>query len=79
MSVMGRRSVKLHINKIVYVISDVYYVPGLKTNLLSIGQFQQKQVTVIFKMMYVRSFMMIRVCYSSLLCQRIECMLSQHQ
>jgi hypothetical protein len=49
MSVMGRGSVKLHINKIVYVISDVYYVPGLKTNLLSIGQLQQKQVTVIFK------------------------------
>jgi hypothetical protein len=49
MSVMGKGSVKLHINNIVYVISDVYYVPGLKTNLLSIGQLQQKQVTVIFK------------------------------
>jgi hypothetical protein len=49
MSVMGKGSVKLNINNTVYVISDVYYVPGLKTNLLSIGQLQQKQVTVIFK------------------------------
>lgn len=49
MSVMGKGSVKLHTNNIVYVISDVYYVPGLKTNLLSIGQLQQKQVSLIFK------------------------------
>jgi hypothetical protein len=38
MSVMGRGNLKLHIGGIVQVISNVYYLPGLKNNLLSIGQ-----------------------------------------
>ncbi|PNY16189.1 putative CC-NBS-LRR resistance protein [Trifolium pratense] len=49
MTVMGKGSVKLLINNKVHVISNVYFVLGLKTNLLSIGQLQQKQIIVIFK------------------------------
>jgi hypothetical protein len=49
MLVMGRGNVRLIINGKIHVISNVYYIPGLKTNLLSIGQIQQKKVTVIFK------------------------------
>jgi hypothetical protein len=49
MLVMGRGNVRLFINGKIHVISNVYYIPGLKTNLLSIGQIQQKKVTVIFK------------------------------
>ncbi|GAU38535.1 hypothetical protein TSUD_320070 [Trifolium subterraneum] len=49
MAVRGKGNVKLCINGVVHVISNVYFVPGLKTNLLSIGQLQQKQITVVFK------------------------------
>ncbi|GAU38467.1 hypothetical protein TSUD_151900 [Trifolium subterraneum] len=49
MTVMGKGNVKLFINGKVHVISNVYYLPGLNTNLLSIGQLQQKNVTIIFK------------------------------
>ncbi|CAJ2635130.1 unnamed protein product [Trifolium pratense] len=49
MAVMGKGSVRLKINDLVHVITNVYFVPGLKTNLISIGQLQQKRVTVIFK------------------------------
>jgi hypothetical protein len=49
MSVMGRGNLKLHIGGIVQVISNVYYLPGLKNNLLSIGQLQQKDLTIVFK------------------------------
>jgi hypothetical protein len=49
MSVMGKGHIKLNINGNIHVISNVYYVPGLKTNLLSIGQLQQKKITFLFK------------------------------
>ncbi|MCH81754.1 retrovirus-related pol polyprotein from transposon tnt 1-94, partial [Trifolium medium] len=49
MCVMGKGNVKLNINRRIHIITDVYYIPGLKTNLLSIGQIQQKNVTIIFK------------------------------
>ncbi|PNX61211.1 copia-type polyprotein, partial [Trifolium pratense] len=49
MNVVGKGNIKLRINGRVHVITEVYYIPGLKTNLLSIGQIQQKNVTIIFK------------------------------
>jgi hypothetical protein len=48
MSVMGKENVKLFINGKIHVISNVYYLPGLNTNLLSVGQLQQKNVTLVF-------------------------------
>ncbi|GAU11414.1 hypothetical protein TSUD_344050 [Trifolium subterraneum] len=49
MSVMGKGNVKLFINGKIHVISNVYFIPGLNTNLLSVGQLQQRNVTIIFK------------------------------
>ncbi|CAJ2634874.1 unnamed protein product [Trifolium pratense] len=48
MSVMGKGNLKLQIGGITQVITEVYYLPGLKNNLLSIGQLQQKNLTIIF-------------------------------
>ena len=48
MSVMGKGNLKLCIGGIIQVISDVYYLPGLRNNLLSIGQLQQKNLTIVF-------------------------------
>jgi transposase InsO family protein len=49
MNVMGKGNLKLNINGKTHHVSNVYYIPGLKTNLLSIGQLQQRNVTVVFK------------------------------
>ncbi|CAJ2671832.1 unnamed protein product [Trifolium pratense] len=49
MNVMGKGKLKLYIGGITQVISEVYYLPGLKNNLLSIGQLQQKNLTIVFK------------------------------
>ncbi|GAU31821.1 hypothetical protein TSUD_58220 [Trifolium subterraneum] len=42
-------NLKLCIGGLTQVITDVYYIPGLKNNLLSIGQLQQKDLTIVFK------------------------------
>ncbi|GAU40904.1 hypothetical protein TSUD_297090 [Trifolium subterraneum] len=49
MNVMGKGNVKLSISGKIHVITGVFYIPGLKSNLLSIGQIQQKNVTIMFK------------------------------
>ncbi|MCH80264.1 hypothetical protein A2U01_0001030 [Trifolium medium] len=49
MPVLGKGNVKLFINGKIHVISNVYYLPGLTTNLLSVGQLQEKKVTIVFK------------------------------
>jgi hypothetical protein len=47
-SVMGKGSVKQCLQGKICVITDVYYLPNLRNNLLSIGQLQQKNLTVVF-------------------------------
>ncbi|PNX80846.1 copia-type polyprotein [Trifolium pratense] len=49
MHVMGKGKLKLYIGGITQVMSEVYYLSGLKNNLLSIGQLQQKNLTIVFK------------------------------
>ncbi|PNX74679.1 copia-type polyprotein, partial [Trifolium pratense] len=49
MAIMGKGNVKLKIAGKVHVITDVYYIPGLSSNLLSVDQLQQKNLTVVFK------------------------------
>lgn len=49
MKVIGKGVVKLVLNGISYAISDVYCVPELKNNLLSVGQLQEKGVAVLFQ------------------------------
>ncbi|KAL4565654.1 hypothetical protein LXL04_029757 [Taraxacum kok-saghyz] len=48
MMVTRKGNVKLFLNGSTYVINDVYYVPDLKNNLLSIGQLQQKGIPFLF-------------------------------
>jgi len=45
---MGRGNLKLCIGGMIHVITDVYYLPVLKNNLLSIGPLQQKNLTIVF-------------------------------
>lgn len=47
MTVMGRGNIRLHVNGVTQVITDVYYIPELKNNLLSIGQLQEKGVAIL--------------------------------
>lgn len=49
MEVMGKGSVRLVLDDAGYTISDVYYVPELKNNLLSISQLQEKELTIIIR------------------------------
>lgn len=47
--VMGRGNLKLHMNGITQVITNLCYFPGLKNNILSIGQLMKKELTIMFK------------------------------
>nr|GEV97268.1 copia-type polyprotein [Tanacetum cinerariifolium] len=47
--VEGKGNMKMFLNGATYVITDVYFVPELKNNLLSIGQLQQKGLSFLFK------------------------------
>jgi len=49
MPVMGRGNLKFLIGGMIQVITNVYYLPGLRNNLLSIGQLPQKNLTIVFK------------------------------
>lgn len=49
MNVLGKGNVKLDINGVIHVIQDVFFVPDLKNNLLSIGQLQEKGLTIMFQ------------------------------
>ncbi|MCI17698.1 copia-type polyprotein [Trifolium medium] len=49
MAVMGKGNFKLSIGGRTHVITDVYYLPGLGNNLLSVGQLQQRGLTIVFK------------------------------
>jgi hypothetical protein len=48
MAVMGKGNVKMNIGGKLHIITDVY-IPGLSSNLLSVGQLQQKNLTLVFK------------------------------
>lgn len=47
MNVEGKGSVKLNINGVQHVVTEVYYVPDLKNNLLSVGQWQEKGLSIL--------------------------------
>lgn len=48
MQVIGMGNLKFHINDITQVISKLYYLPGLKNSLLSVGKLMQKDLTIVF-------------------------------
>ncbi|KAI5400165.1 hypothetical protein KIW84_065187 [Lathyrus oleraceus] len=45
----GKGVVKIMLKGIRYVVNDVYYIPELKNNLLSVGQLQERGLDVLFK------------------------------
>ena len=49
MNVVGKGSVKLLLNGINHVITEVYYAPELKNNLLSIGQLQERGLAILIQ------------------------------
>ena len=49
MKVIGKGVVKLTLYGVCYTISNVYWVPKLKDNLLSVEQLQEKRVALLFK------------------------------
>ena len=49
MEVAGKGVVKLMLGEILYIVGDVYFVPELKNNLLSVGQLQEKGLAVLFQ------------------------------
>lgn len=49
MVVKGKGNVRFQFNGISNIITGVYYVPELKNNLLSIGQLQEKGLTILFQ------------------------------
>lgn len=49
MQVMGLGNIKLRVQGRTQIISDVYYVLDLTNNLVSIGQLQEKDLTVIMQ------------------------------
>ncbi|CAI8615090.1 unnamed protein product [Vicia faba] len=49
MVVVGKGNIRLHANGITQVITNVYYVPELKNNLISIGQLIEMGVSVLIQ------------------------------
>ncbi|WZZ37877.1 hypothetical protein YC2023_034136 [Brassica napus] len=47
--VEGKGDLRLKINGLTQVVTSVYFVPGLKSNLLSMGQLQQKGLRIIIE------------------------------
>ncbi|KAA8540036.1 hypothetical protein F0562_026728 [Nyssa sinensis] len=49
MNVVGKGNVRLLLNGVNHVVHEVYYVPDLKNNLLSIGQLQERGLAILIK------------------------------
>jgi len=49
MVVQGKGKIRFEVEGIIQVLTDVYYVPNLTNNLLSIGQLQEKNLTIMIK------------------------------
>ena len=49
MTVMGKGNVRIRVNGNTQVITSVFYVPDLKSNLLSIGQLQEKGLAILIQ------------------------------
>ena len=49
MAVLGKGNIRLQIVGVTHVITDVFYIPELKNNLLSIGQFVERGVVILIQ------------------------------
>jgi len=48
-SVVGKGKIHLQINQISQILTEVFFIPELKNNLLSIGQLQEKGLGILFR------------------------------
>ena len=48
-TVQGKWKIQMEVNRFVHVITKVFYVADLKNNLLSIGQLQEKRLTILIQ------------------------------
>lgn len=49
LEVMGKGNIKLKISGSNHIVSDVFFIPELRNNLLSIGQLQDRNITIVIK------------------------------
>ena len=49
MAVLGKGNIRLQIVGVTQVIIDVFYIPELKNNLLSVGQLQERGVAILIQ------------------------------
>ncbi|KAL6316867.1 hypothetical protein AAG906_022585 [Vitis piasezkii] len=49
MAVTGKGNIRTFVNGIVQLITEVFYVPGLQNNLLSVGQLQEKGLAILIQ------------------------------
>lgn len=49
MAVMGKGNVRMQVADKIQVITEVYYIPELKNNLLSMGQLQEKKLAILIE------------------------------
>jgi hypothetical protein len=49
LQVQGKGNIRMEIDGIMHMITEVFYVPDLKKNLLSIGQLQEKGLAVLMQ------------------------------
>ncbi|CAL2237738.1 unnamed protein product [Prunus armeniaca] len=47
--VMGKGNIKIEVNGVMHCITEVFYVPKLKNNLISLGQLQEKGMVILIK------------------------------
>lgn len=74
MLVKGKWSIKLKIDDVVQIIYGVYYIPYLKNNLLSIGQLQEKYLTIVSKQNICKDFIQKEDWSFCPICHQIECL-----
>jgi len=49
MNVMGKGSIRLSLGRVNLIITEVYYIPELRNNLLNMGQLQEKGLAILIK------------------------------
>ncbi|KAJ8775010.1 hypothetical protein K2173_020014 [Erythroxylum novogranatense] len=49
MNIIGKGNVRILINGVVHIITNVFHVPGLKNNLISIGQLAEKGLAILIQ------------------------------
>ena len=60
MTVLEKGKIKLYLDNMLHIVTDVFYVPELKNNLLSIGQLQEKGLAILIKSGIYKIYHLVR-------------------